>query len=77
MTEQIKAAFIRGIYGAVWTALLVFFTTFQIVEGARGLRAEEAAIAAAVAFCGYMVSRGIAEGVIDSNRGPTPADVGQ
>jgi hypothetical protein len=24
-----------------------------------------------------MVSRGIAEGLIDSNRSPTPADVGQ
>jgi fucose permease len=54
-----------------------FFVTFQIVEGGRGLRAEEAAIAAAVTFSGYMVSRGVAEGLIDSNRGPTKADVGQ
>jgi hypothetical protein len=33
--------------------------------------------AIAVAIGGYMVSRGIAEGVIDSTRGPTKADVGQ
>jgi hypothetical protein len=40
-------------------------------------RLEIAAVSAGVAFFGYMLSRGVAEGVIDSNRGPTPADVGQ
>jgi hypothetical protein len=53
------------------------FVTFQIAEGSRGLRPEEAAIAAAVTFSGYMVSRGVAEGLIDSNRGPKKADMGQ
>ena len=33
--------------------------------------------AAAVTFSGDMLSRGIAEGLIDSNRGPTKTDVGQ
>ena len=36
-----------------------------------------AAVGAAAGFFAYMLSRGVAEGLIDSNRGPTPADVGQ
>lgn len=55
----------------------MFFTTYQIATGARSMRIEEAAVAAAAGFFAYMVSRGVAEGLIDSNRGPTPADVGQ
>jgi hypothetical protein len=77
MTEQMKAATIRGLYGAFWTAGSVFFITFQVAVGDRATRLEDSAIAAAASFFAYMVSRGIVEGLIDSNRGPTPADVGQ
>lgn len=77
MTEQMKAATIRGLYGAMWTAGSIFFVTLQMATGDRSSRLEESAIAAAAGFFAYMVSRGIAEGLIDSNRGPTPADVGQ
>jgi hypothetical protein len=41
------------------------------------VRLETAAVGAAAGFFAYMVSRGVAEGLIDSNRGPTKADVGQ
>jgi hypothetical protein len=77
MTEQMKAATIRGLYGALWTAGSIFFVTLQMATGDRAARLEDSAIAAAAGFCAYMVSRGTAEGLIDSNRGPTPADVGQ
>ena len=77
MTEQMKAATIRGLYGALWTAGSIFFVTLQMSTGDRSARLEESAIAAAAGFFAYMVSRGIAEGLIDSNRGPTSADVGQ
>lgn len=40
-------------------------------------RVEDAAIAGGAAFFAYMLARGMTEGIIDSNRGPTPADVGQ
>ena len=76
MTEQMKAATIRGLYGALWTAGSIFFVTLQMASGDRSARLEDAALAAA-GFFAYMVSRGIAEGLIDSNREPTPADVGQ
>ncbi len=77
MTEQFKAATIRALYGALLTAALTFLTTFQLTAFDEPRRLEIAAVAAGVAFFGYMLSRGVAEGVIDSNRGPTPADVGQ
>ena len=77
MTEQMKAATIRGLYGALWTAGSIFFVTLQMASGDRSARLEDAALAAAAGFFAYMVSRGIAEGLIDSNREPTPADVGQ
>lgn len=76
MTEQLKAATIRGIYGGIWTSGSVFFITLQTMSGNPN-RLAESAIVAAGAFFAYMVSRGVAEGIIDSNRGPTPADVGQ
>jgi hypothetical protein len=76
MTEQFKAATIRALYGALLTAALTFLTTFQVTAFDEPRRLEIAAVAAGVAFFGYMLSRGVAEGVIDSNRGPTPADVG-
>ena len=77
MTEQMKAATIRGLYGALWTAGSIFFITLQMAPDDRSTRLEDAAIAAAAGFFAYMVSRGVAEGLIDSSRGPTPADVGQ
>jgi hypothetical protein len=66
-----------GLYGALFTAMSTFLATFWIVERNQGLRAGEATIAAAVTFSSHMVSRGIAKGLIDSNRRLTKADVGQ
>lgn len=77
MTEQLKAATIRALYGAFWTSGSVFFVTFQLATGAHSARIEDSAIAAAAGFFAYMVSRGVAEGLIDSNRGPNKSDVGQ
>jgi hypothetical protein len=77
MTEQMKAATIRGLYGAFWTSGATFFAIFQVTTGAHAVRLETAAVGAAAGFFAYMVSRGVAEGLIDSNRGPTKADVGQ
>ena len=77
MTEQLKAATIRGLYGAFWTSGATFFAIFQITTGTHSVRLENAAVGAAVGFFAYMVSRGVAEGLIDSNRGPQPSDVGQ
>lgn len=77
MTEQFRAATIRALYGALLTAALTFLTTVQMTTFEEPRRLEIAAVAAGVAFFGYMLSRGVAEGIIDSNRGPTSADVGQ
>ena len=55
----------------------MFFTTYAIVDGTHSLRLEEAAMAAEATLSGYMLTCGIAEGLIDSNRGPAKADVGQ
>lgn len=72
MTEQFKASTIRALYGAMLTAALTILTTFQVTRSW-----EEAAVAGGTTLLGYMIARGAAEGLIDSNRGPTPADVGQ
>ena len=76
MTEQFKAATIRALYGAILTAALTLLTTYQSGDDASD-RWEQALIAAGTAFLGYLLARGMAEGLIDSNRGPTSADVGQ
>ncbi len=66
---------VRALIGAVLTAGLTFFTTLQAVNAPNEI--AKAGMAAGAAFFGYMVTRGAAEGLIDSNRGPTSADVGQ
>jgi hypothetical protein len=76
MTKQMQAATIRAFYGGVLSAALVFFVGLQVSIRTVDT-VEDAAIAAAVAFVSYVISRGVAEGLIDSNRGPTAADVGQ
>lgn len=80
MTEQFKAATIRALYGAILTAALTFLTTFQLTGFDEPRRMEIAAVAAGVAFFGYMLSRGVAEGIIDSSREVSgnilPSDVG-
>ena len=76
MTEQLKAATIRALYGAVLTAALTLLTTYQSGASAPD-RWEQALIAAGTAFVSYLLARGMAEGLIDSHRGPTRADVGQ
>lgn len=76
MTEQFKAATIRALYGGLLTTGSVFFVTLQTASGSAS-RVEEAGIAAAAAFFAYMLARGVTEGLIDSSRQPTKADVGQ
>lgn len=77
MTEQFKAATIRALYGAIIGAALTFITTLQIQDFTDPRRYEVAGLAAAAAFFAYMMARGVTEGLIDSNRQPTSADVGQ
>ena len=77
MTEQFKAATIRALYGAILTAALTLLTTYQSGDPADADRWEKALIAAGTALLSYLLARGMAEGLIDSNRGPTSADVGQ
>ncbi len=77
MTEQFKAATIRALYGAILTAALTLLTTYQIADPADPQRWEAALVAAGVALFAYMLARGAAEGLIDSSRKPTSADVGQ
>jgi hypothetical protein len=76
VTEQFKAATIRALYGALLTTGSVFFVSLQTLP-AGAQRIQDSAIAAAAGFFSYMLARGVTEGLIDSNRGPTPADVGQ
>ena len=77
MTEQFKAATIRALYGAILTAALTLLTTYQSGDPLDADRWEKALVAAGTAFLSYMIARGAAEGIIDSNRAPTNADVGQ
>ena len=76
MTQQFKAAAIRALYGALLTAALTLLTTYQSGDRLDTDRWEKALIAAGTAFLSSMIARGMAEGLIDSNRGPTVADVG-
>ena len=80
MTAQMQAATIRALYGGMLTAALVFFTALQTAERTRDT-VEDAAVAAVVALLGYVLSRGMAEGLIDSGRAARgdvlPSDVGQ
>lgn len=76
MTEQFKAATIRALYGGLLSGAMVFLIGLQV--DIRSIdTVQDSGIAAGVAFLSYMIARGIAEGIIDSNRKPTPADVGQ
>lgn len=81
MTEQMKAATIRAFYGGLFVAALVFLTKLQTTPVLNAETIARAGIEFGVALVGYMVARGIAEGLIDSNRAAsgnvTPADVGQ
>lgn len=67
MTDQFTEAIKRAFYGALLTFGSVFFVTLQL-QAASPNRLEEAGIAAAGGFFAYMLSRGIAEGWVDSNR---------
>ncbi len=81
MSEQLKAATIRALYGAIISAALTFITTLQVQAFDDPRRYEVAALACGAAFFTYMLVRGISEGLIDSGRAAsghvTPADVGQ
>lgn len=71
MTEQFKAATIRALYGALLLGVQAFLVAMTQTDS------KSALILGASTFVAYMVARGIAEGLIDSTREPTPADVGQ
>jgi hypothetical protein len=81
MTEQMKAAFIRSMYGGVITAAIAFFAILQTAAVRTSETFGDAGVAAGAAFFGYLMLRGLAEGLIDSGRASsgnvTPADVGQ
>jgi len=76
ITPQFQAATIRALYGAVLTGGLVAITTYQTTG-----RGRDAILAGGASFVGYMITRGAAEGFIDSSRQAngrvTPADVGR
>ncbi len=80
MSEQMKAATIRALYGALLTAALTFLTTYQLGRGGA-YQLEDAAIAAGTTLLGYLIARGMAEGWIDTARQASgrvsKADVGQ
>jgi hypothetical protein len=80
MSEQLKAATIRSLYGAVLLGLASALAAFQTGRGELH-RAEDTVLAFLVTFVGYMVFRGAAEGLIDSYRAAegkvSKADVGQ
>lgn len=75
MTPQLIAAMVRALIGAVLTAGGTFFATYQAVEPPDAI--AKAGMAAGAAFFTYMITRGGLEGLIDSNREPNSADVGQ
>lgn len=76
-----KAAFIRSVYGGIISAAIAFFAILQTAEFRTPDTFSDAGIAAGAAFFGYLMLRGLAEGLIDSGRAAsgnvTPADVGQ
>ncbi|CAA9586373.1 MAG: hypothetical protein AVDCRST_MAG19-4888 [uncultured Thermomicrobiales bacterium] len=86
MTEQFKASTIRALYGAMSIGFSTVLGAYQalsaILAGSetpmpKGDRWEASLVAGGVSFFGYMIAPGAAEGLIDSNRGPSSADVGQ
>lgn len=80
MSDQLKAATVRALYAAILTAALTFVTTLQTQGPEDPRRMEIAALAALATFFGIMVTRGAAEGLIDSSRNAngqvSRADVG-
>jgi hypothetical protein len=68
MSEQMKAATIRALYGALFVAALDFFLGLQIAPVLNSDTIARAGLGFAVSFLAYMVARGVAEGFIDSNR---------
>lgn len=73
--DQITAATLRGLYGAVLTGLLTLLTSYQTTDSWT-----ESGVAAGVAALGYLIVRGGIEGIVDGRRNAvgavTPADVG-
>lgn len=67
MSSQLVAATIRALYGGILTAALTFLTTYQLGRGSA-YQLEDAALAGGITLLGYMIARGIAEGLIDTNR---------
>ena len=81
MSEQLKAATVRALYAAILTAALTLVTTMQTLDPADPNGTRTAVLAALAAFFGIMVTRGMAEGLIDTSRNAngrvSPSDVGQ
>ncbi|MGH2604522.1 MAG: hypothetical protein ACRDJ9_34680 [Dehalococcoidia bacterium] len=75
MTEQMKTATVRALYGALLTAAA---STVAVLQS--GTDNETALYAFLATFLSYMIARGAAEGLIDSRRDAsgnvTSADVG-
>lgn len=73
MSAQQAEAIKRGLYGAFWlflSATLATYTGLGTVQASmpEGDRWKAAAIAGGSAFVAYMISRGMAEGLIDTGR---------
>lgn len=68
MSEQMGAALKRALLGAILTLALTFLGTLQVTDFDNPNRVEIASVAAGVAFCTYMLSRGLGEGGYDTNR---------
>ncbi|MDQ3986896.1 MAG: hypothetical protein M3280_10435 [Actinomycetota bacterium] len=70
MSEQLKAALIRGLIGAFFIFCLTFFTTLQSAPKLkRGeSKTTQAAVSGAVAAFTYIVTRGGVEGLYDQRR---------
>ena len=70
MSEQLKAALIRGLIGAFFIFCLTFFTTLQTAPKLKKgeTKTSQAAISGAVAAFTYIVTRGGVEGLYDKRR---------
>ena len=75
LSEQVKAAMVRGLIIAVPTGILTFLTTWSSTDEMKTL-----IIATGTSFIGTFLARSGIEGLYDTNRAKTgdvhPGDVG-
>jgi len=67
ISEQLKTATVRSIYGGALLGAASALTTWQTNRGDM-YQGEDTILAFAVTFIGYMIFRGAAEGIIDQTR---------